>query len=57
MSSHTPVQTHANLDDASVGELTARLTEQLSHLVRDEMALAQQEAKTKAKRAARKRRL
>lgn len=50
MSSHTPVQTHANLDDASVGELTARLTEQLSHLVRDEMALAQQEAKTKAKR-------
>ena len=51
MGSHSPVQTHtAALDDASVGELTARLSEQVSHLVRDEMALAQVEAKDKAKR-------
>jgi hypothetical protein len=36
--------------DASVGELTSRLTEQVSRLVRDELALAQLEAKQKARR-------
>jgi uncharacterized membrane protein YqjE len=51
MASQSPVQTHtAALDETSVGELTARLSEQVSHLVRDEMALAQIEAKEKAKR-------
>jgi hypothetical protein len=44
------VHTHSRLDDASFGELTARLTEQVSRLVRDELALAQLEAKEKAKR-------
>jgi hypothetical protein len=37
-------------DDASIGQLTSQLTEQLSRLVRDEMALAQLEAKQRAKR-------
>ena len=47
----SPVHTHtAGLEDASVGQLTSRLSEQISHLVRDEMALAQVEAKDKAKR-------
>jgi hypothetical protein len=47
----TPVHTHTNdLDQASIGELTSRLTEQVSRLVRDEMSLAQTEAKDKAKR-------
>jgi hypothetical protein len=36
--------------DASIGQLTSQLTEQLSRLVRDEMALAQLEAKQRAKR-------
>ncbi len=46
-----PVHTHtANLDDASFGELTARLSENVSRLVHDELALAQIEAKEKAKR-------
>jgi uncharacterized membrane protein YqjE len=48
---NTPVHTHsAELDGASIGQLTARLSEQVSHLVRDELALAQVEAKQKAKR-------
>jgi hypothetical protein len=38
------------LDDASLGQLTARMSEQLSRLMRDELALAQIEAKQKAKR-------
>jgi hypothetical protein len=36
--------------EASIGQLTSQLTEQLSRLVRDEMALAQLEAKQRAKR-------
>jgi putative superfamily III holin-X len=36
--------------DKSVGELTAQLGEQVSRLVRDELALAQTEAKQRAKR-------
>ncbi|HET8582580.1 MAG TPA: phage holin family protein [Jatrophihabitans sp.] len=45
-----PVHTHsAELDDASVGQLTARLGEQVSQLVRDELALAKLEATRKAK--------
>ena len=46
-----PVHTYSNgLDGASLGELTARMSEQMSRLVRDELALAQLEAKAKAKR-------
>jgi hypothetical protein len=37
--------------DASIGDLTAQLGEQLSRLVRDEMRLAQAELKEKGKRA------
>jgi uncharacterized membrane protein YqjE len=37
--------------DASTGELVSRLTEQVSHLVRDELRLAQLELKEKGKRA------
>jgi len=49
--SNGTVRTHAHeLDDASLGQLTARLSEQVSRLVRDELALAQVEAKAKAKR-------
>jgi Flp pilus assembly protein TadB len=45
------VQTHtADTDEASFGELAARVSEQVSRLVRDEFALAQLEAKEKAKR-------
>lgn len=45
------VSTHsADLDDTSIGQLAARLSEQVSRLVQDEMALAQVEAKQKAKR-------
>jgi hypothetical protein len=44
------LRTHtAELDGASIGELTARMSEQVSRLVRDELALAQLEAKHKAK--------
>lgn len=47
----TPVRTQtAAMDEASFGELAARLSEQVSRLVRDELALAQVEAKQKAKR-------
>ena len=44
------VRTNTNTDDASVGELAARLSEQVSRLVHDELALAETEAKQKAKR-------
>jgi hypothetical protein len=44
-----PTRTPASAD-ASIGQLTSQLTEQLSRLVRDEMALAQLEAKQRAKR-------
>jgi hypothetical protein len=44
------VRTYTNPDDASVGELAGRLSEQISRLVRDELALAEAEAKQKAKR-------
>jgi Putative Actinobacterial Holin-X, holin superfamily III len=45
------IKTHsADLDEASVGQLAARLSEQVSRLVHDELALAQLEAKQKAKR-------
>lgn len=48
---HTQVQTHtADIDDASFGQLAARVSEQVSRLVRDELALAQLEAKQKAKK-------
>jgi hypothetical protein len=51
VSGDVPVRTHsAGLDDASLGQLTSRLSEQVSTLVRDELALAQLEAKQKAKR-------
>jgi len=43
-----PLGTRA--DEASIGELTSQLTQHLSRLVRDEMALAQLEAKQRAKR-------
>lgn len=44
-----PVQTHTDeLSDASIGQLASRLSEQVSRLVRDELALAQHEAKKKA---------
>jgi hypothetical protein len=49
-STNGAVHTHAHLDNASLGELTARMSEQVSRLVRDELALAQLEAKQKAKR-------
>ncbi len=50
-SANGSVHTYAHdLDDASLGQLAARLSEQVSRLVRDEMALAQVEAKQKAKR-------
>ena len=45
------VQTHSNnLDHASLGQLTSRMSEQVSRLVHEEFALAQLEAKQKAKR-------
>src|SRR3954470_9310275 len=51
VSGDVPVRTHsAGLDDASLGQLTSRLSEQVSTLVRGELALAQLEAKQKAKR-------
>jgi uncharacterized membrane protein YqjE len=40
----------ASAADKSVGQLTAQLGEQVSRLVRDELALAQTEAKQRAKR-------
>lgn len=47
----TTVQTHsAGLDDASLGQLASRMSEQVSRLVHEELALAQVEAKQKAKR-------
>jgi hypothetical protein len=50
ISAHAPVQSHSHPEDASLGELAGRLSEQVSRLVRDELALAQVEAKQKAKR-------
>jgi hypothetical protein len=41
---------HSRTDDASMGELTAQLSQQISRLVRDEMALVQLETKQRAKR-------
>jgi uncharacterized membrane protein YqjE len=47
----THVHTHTtDLDEVSIGQLTARLSEQVSRLVHDELELAQLEAKQKAKR-------
>jgi uncharacterized membrane protein YqjE len=43
-------QPAAELDDASIGQLASRLSEQVSRLVHDELSLAQVEAKQKAKR-------
>jgi hypothetical protein len=40
----------ADLDDASIGQLASRLSEQVSRLMHDELALAQFEAKRKAKK-------
>jgi uncharacterized membrane protein YqjE len=37
-------------EDASIGQLASRLSEQVSRLVHDELALAQVEAKAKAKK-------
>jgi hypothetical protein len=49
--SDTTVHTHsAGLDDASLGQLASRMSEQVSRLVHEELALAQLEAKQKAKR-------
>lgn len=47
----TEVREKADLRELSMGELVSRLTEQISHLVRDEMRLAQAELKQKGKRA------
>jgi uncharacterized membrane protein YqjE len=44
------VRTYTKPEDASFGELAARLSEQVSRLVHDELALAEAEAKEKAKR-------
>lgn len=44
-----PAERSAAPPDASVGQLTSQLSEQLSRLVRDEMALAKLEAKQRAK--------
>jgi uncharacterized membrane protein YqjE len=45
------LRTHtADLDDASIGQLASRLSEQVSRLVHDELALAEVEAKQKAKK-------
>src|SRR4051812_35096922 len=45
------VHAHASpAGDASLGQLTARMSEQVSRLVRDELALAQLEATQKTKR-------
>lgn len=44
------LRTYTNSADASIGELAARMSEQVSRLVRDEIALAEAEAKQKAKR-------
>jgi hypothetical protein len=38
------------VDDASIGQLASQLSDQVSRLVRDELALAQTETKTKAKK-------
>ncbi len=40
----------ASADDASFGQLASRLSEQVSRLVHDELALAQVETKAKAKK-------
>jgi MFS family permease len=45
-----PASRSAALADASVGQLASQLSEQASRLVRNEMALAQLEAKQRAKR-------
>lgn len=46
-----PVHTHSSdLDDASLGQLMSRFSEEVSRLVRDELSLAQVEAKQRAKR-------
>jgi hypothetical protein len=45
-----PVARSVAVSDASVGQLASQLSEQVSRLVRDEMALAQLEAKQRAKR-------
>lgn len=47
--SDAPVRAYSPTDDASIGELVSRMSEQVSRLVHDEMALAQAEAKQKAK--------
>jgi hypothetical protein len=44
------LRTYTKPEDASFGELAARLSEQVSRLVHDELALAEAEAKEKAKR-------
>lgn len=48
--SEASLRTYSKADEASVGELAARLSEQVSRLVHDEFALAAAEAKEKAKR-------
>ena len=47
---HDPADRSGAGTDASVGQLASQLSEQLSRLVRAEMALAQVEAKHRAKR-------
>lgn len=44
------VPTEAPPDDTSIGQLASHLSEQMTRLVRDELALAQTEAKQRAKR-------
>jgi len=45
------VNRKADLGELSTGELVSQLSEQISHLVRDELQLAQAELKQKGKRA------
>ncbi len=45
------VNRKADLGELSTGELVSQLSEQVSHLVRDELRLAQAELKQKGKRA------
>jgi Protein of unknown function (DUF1469). len=45
------VNRKADVGELSTGELVSQLSEQVSHLVRDELRLAQAELKQKGKRA------
>ncbi|SHF74881.1 Putative Holin-X, holin superfamily III [Jatrophihabitans endophyticus] len=50
MTSSAPRPAGSATDDASIGQLASQLSEQVSRLVRDELALAQAETKEKGKK-------